>query len=177
MPITVISRTADISEDGRFRHRLTRTWLDADRITSDAFDLWVMLNPSTADGDVDDPTVRRCMSFSARDGSVHGIQILNLFSYRSTDPSVLLKRHASGFVNNHPDSSMYWVDAISNPNRRRVIAAWGSTPRPASHAIMNLRRYALDLVCLGTNRDGSPKHPVRLANATPFRPYTLTEEV
>lgn len=57
-----------ISECGRYRYALTRTW--DTRRTAVAF---VMLNPSTADATTDDPTVRRCASFARR--------------LRSTDPA------------------------------------------------------------------------------------------
>jgi hypothetical protein len=54
---------------------------------------WVMLNPSTADAEVDDPTIRRCMSFAKREG-YDGIEVLNLYGLRATKPKHLL---------DHPD--------------------------------------------------------------------------
>lgn len=52
-------RDAVISDDGRYRYLLWRCW-DPNRATV----TWIMLNPSTADALQDDPTIRRCISFS-----------------------------------------------------------------------------------------------------------------
>ena len=69
-----------------FRYSLERTWnSDIDRV------LFIMLNPSTADANVDDATSRRCMSFAARWGK-GGIVVGNLFALLSTDPKGLFDR-------------------------------------------------------------------------------------
>lgn len=55
-----IKRSAWISSCGRYRYSLTRDWKregDFDRTC-----VFVILNPSTADGSVDDPTIRKCIS-------------------------------------------------------------------------------------------------------------------
>lgn len=82
-PGTEQLRGAVISDDGRYRYRLWRTW--APELPRMA---WIMLNPSTADAEVDDPTIRRCVGFAKREGC-GGIEVVNLYAYRSTDPSVL----------------------------------------------------------------------------------------
>lgn len=57
---------------------------------------------------------------------------------------------------------------------RTVIAAWGTHPatmpdRRDEHVLNLLRRRPIH--CLGTNSDGSPKHPVRLRADTPRHLY------
>jgi hypothetical protein len=43
---------------------------------------FVMLNPSKADADIDDNTIRRCISFAKKWG-FDGIYITNLFAFRT----------------------------------------------------------------------------------------------
>jgi hypothetical protein len=73
-------RGALLSEDGRYRYRLWRLWDDLAPVM-----VWVMLNPSTADADLDDPTIRKCIGF-AKANRHGGIIVVNLFAWRATDP-------------------------------------------------------------------------------------------
>lgn len=47
--------------------------------------MFIMLTPSTADADTDDPTIRRCIGF-AKSSGFGGLYVGNLFAYRSTQP-------------------------------------------------------------------------------------------
>ena len=51
----MMQRRALISDDGQYRYRLLRRWSDSERASA----TFIMLNPSTADAEVDDPTIRR----------------------------------------------------------------------------------------------------------------------
>ena len=78
---SAMTGTAWISECGRYRYSLTRRF-------ADGLDLvFVMLNPSTADADKDDPTIRRCCGFADRMG-FGGIIVVNLFALRAAAPEV-----------------------------------------------------------------------------------------
>ena len=50
--------SAVLSPCRQYRYALWRKWADGPQV------LFVMLNPSTADESVDDPTIRRCISFA-----------------------------------------------------------------------------------------------------------------
>src|SRR5438128_11131670 len=76
---------ATFSRDRRYRYRLWRRW---DR--SRAVVAFVMLSPSTADAMHDDPTIRRCVGF-ARAWGCGGVDVVNLFALRATDPRALRK--------------------------------------------------------------------------------------
>ena len=71
---------AVISDCKRYRYRLWRIWNG-----SQSRLVFVMLNPSTADGEQDDPTIRKCVGFAERLG-YGGIEVVNLFAWRATDP-------------------------------------------------------------------------------------------
>ena len=77
-----MNRAAIISPCGQFRYWLRRQW------GGDGTLLYVMLNPSTADADVDDATVRRCIRF-ARDHGFGAMEVVNLFAHRATKPADL----------------------------------------------------------------------------------------
>jgi len=80
----LLQRGAVISPCGLYRYSLTRTWSAALPLP------FVMLNPSTADADIDDPTIRRCMAFARREHA-GGIIVANVFAYRATSPADLWK--------------------------------------------------------------------------------------
>ena len=69
-----VSAAADIRGD--YRYSLTRIWDEALPAI-----MFVLLNPSTADAQQLDPTLRRCVSFAKCEGS-GGMVILNLPSPR-----------------------------------------------------------------------------------------------
>jgi hypothetical protein len=76
-------RGALLSECGQYRYRLWRLWDALAPVM-----VWVLLNPSTADADTDDPTVRKCVGF-ARAHRYGGVVLVNLFAWRATDPKQL----------------------------------------------------------------------------------------
>ena len=86
---------------GEYRYLLWRTW-DVSRPRL----LWVLLNPSTADGRTDDPTLRRSISFS-RDWQYGGLEIVNLFALRSR----------------HPRDLFMAADPVGNKNDQYLVAA------------------------------------------------------
>lgn len=76
-----VQKRASISPCGLYRYSLERWW-----DTSCYARYYIMLNPSTADAEVDDPTIRRCMGLAKRD-RFGGIVVLNLFAFRATSPA------------------------------------------------------------------------------------------
>jgi hypothetical protein len=83
-----VAASADIRGD--YRYKLTRVW-DAALSTL----TFVLLNPSTADAVQVDPTLRRCMAFARREG-YGGLDVVNLYAFRTKDPKVLMRRTLSG---------------------------------------------------------------------------------
>lgn len=75
-----VKRAASISECGTYRWTLQRRWAAGERVC------WIMLNPSTADAERDDPTVLRCMAFS-RSWGYGGLIVVNLYPFRSSKPA------------------------------------------------------------------------------------------
>jgi len=109
--------TAVFDPTRTFRYRLSRTWDREGPVVA-----FVMLNPSTADAEVLDPTVRRCVGF-ARAWEFGSLEVVNLFAFRATDPRDLLLAAAPV----GPDNDQAIVDAASAADR--VVAAWGTRGR------------------------------------------------
>lgn len=152
-----IVRGAALSEDGVYRYQLSRMWSPAPR------DVWIMLNPSTADADVDDPTIRRCMRFS-RDWGAGGIVVVNLFALRATDPNEL-RRHPDP-IGPDNDAAIARAVTIARARGGNVIVAWGSHVM-AVHRGRHVRDLVGDpLLCLGTTRGDHPRHPLYVRAST-----------
>jgi hypothetical protein len=148
-----------ISKCGLYRYLLTRTWGEGQPVT------WVMLNPSTADASLDDPTIRRCIAFSRLWG-YGGLRVVNLFAYRATNPKLLPK--VADPVG--PDNNQAIRDAVNGCD---IVAAWGKggSLRERDIAVLNNILDDREILCLGMNGDGSPKHPLYLAAQTRLVPY------
>jgi len=74
---------AVFSPDEVYRYRLERDFQRPGPVHA-----WIMLTPSTADAETNDPTVRRCVGFSHAWGAGRLI-VTNLYALRSTDPAAL----------------------------------------------------------------------------------------
>jgi len=160
--LTGAASRAVFSELRTHRYLLTRNWQPDLPVMT-----WVMLNPSTADAFADDPTIRRCITFARREGC-GGIEVVNLFALRSTDPRELRR---------HPDPVGPLNDehiAGACPAGRTVVAAWGTHASLISRACTvawMLAEAGVPLHCLGTTRQGHPRHPLYVPAATPLEPY------
>lgn len=158
--VPFVIKTARISECGAYRYRLTRHW-DAGRPPM----TFVMLNPSTADADIDDPTIRRCIGFAKREGA-GGIVVVNLYAYRATDPKNLPNDGSKV----GPKNESYLYDALMEANGRPVVCAWG-TKGNGSFFAQWAKGYGANLMALGITKDGFPKHPLYIAGDAPLMPY------
>lgn len=144
----------------RYRYSLWRWWGEGNGEKCN----FVMLNPSTADENVLDPTVRRCAGF-AYDWGYSGLTVTNLFALRSTDPKELYR--AVGPTGGKENDNAILAAAMTSGC---VVCAWGV------HGVhMNRGKRVAQLlaefepVCLGLTREGQPKHPLYLKKSTKRR--------
>jgi hypothetical protein len=144
-------RGATLSPDGLYRYDLTRRWSDVGGTV-----LWIMLNPSRADADADDPTIRRVVRFSKR-WHFGSAVVVNLFAYRSTSPAALSSVDDPVGPDNDLAIARHLEDA------HRVVAAWGQYGKLGDRArvVAELaREYDQQLLCLGRTQAGAPRHPL-----------------
>ena len=128
--------------------------------------LFVMLNPSTADAEQNDPTIRRCLSFAESWGATK-LTVVNLFALRSTDPKKLLD-HSDPVG---PENDDHIFDQISKHASGLKIAAWGASANAKERAFRVSMMTKWD--SLGTTKDGSPRHPLYVKGDTSFKEWRL----
>lgn len=155
-------KAAVMSEDGEYRYRLSRCW----DTTGDTV-AFIMLNPSTADAEEDDPTLRRCIRF-AQSWGYGSLTVGNLFALRSSDPDVL-----SG----HPDpvgkkNDTYLLQIAENADR--VVVAWGHRGGLRGRASDALNLLSCPLYAFGTTKDGHPLHPLYQPKDSELEPYSIS---
>lgn len=146
-----LTKSAEFSVCGTYRYQLGRLW-GAGRSPLG----WIMLNPSTADADLDDPTIRRCMGF-ARVWGYDGILVGNLYALRSTDPSVLATHSDPSGPENHR-----WIGHIAR-TCHDVVCAWGAHRMATTRALSMVelvQANGAQAWCLGTTKGGHPRHPL-----------------
>lgn len=128
-----------------------------------------MLNPSTADEQQNDPTVRRAIGY-ALDRGYGSIEVVNVFALRSTDPKGLTRALADGIDPVGPRND----EAIRRASGRAqtVVAAWGShaTLLDRDRAVRRLLASHDRCVALGLTGSGLPRHPLYLRADAPFVP-------
>ena len=147
-----MSAGARFSRDRRYRYRLWRRWDPSRPVVA-----FCMLNPSTADERSNDPTIRRCIGF-ARDWGYGGVEIVNLFAWRSTDPRELREVHDPV----GPRNDAYVAKAAERSGL--VVVAWGShvAVRSRDAEVLELLSSRARLVALGWTRERMPRHPLYL---------------
>lgn len=175
---------AVVSPCGRYRYRLWRRVVSHHaHHVKDRIALFIMLNPSTADAMLDDPTIRRCIGFAAREGC-GWLHVVNLYAYRATDPRALVS--AGDPVGPENDASIAAAIAEACASGGYVLAAWGVYPRAAAR-VETVRAICRSLggdalYCLGTSAAGHPRHPLYLRadarvaiwNPSPWTPGVQT---
>lgn len=168
-----MNKDALLSRDGRYRYWLTRGPAGLSRGAEPQL-LFIMLNPSTADADQDDPTIRRCLGYMEREGFAH-LKVVNLFALRATKPRALRE----------PDDPM---DAIGADNEfhvltsatrchdsgGKIVCAWGihgCLYGMDKKAIKALQNIPAPLYSLGETAFGQPCHPLYLRRDQPLQPF------
>lgn len=166
-----LEKGATVSADGRYRYRLWREWRDimtprehwrwlgakdgaGHELGEPKAVLFIMLNPSTADGDVDDPTIRKCVGF-AKALCYDRLEVVNLFAHRATKPQDM--KHSDDPVGH--ENQGYVEDAADRAGK--IICAWG-THGGHINQDETMLGWLAGRTCwaLGTTKDGFPLHPL-----------------
>ncbi|KLK91380.1 hypothetical protein AA309_19965 [Microvirga vignae] len=157
--------SAIISPCGLYRYRLERE-LSPCRGTL----AFIMVNPSTADAEQDDATIRKVRGFAERH-SYSRIVVGNLFAFRATDIKALRGLDYRCAVG--PDNDEH-LRAIMG-EATAIVAAWGPMAklppllRDRYHGIITMaQQLGKRLHCLGIAKDGHPRHPLMTPYSMPL---------
>jgi hypothetical protein len=152
-----IIRSANFSKDGMHRFWLMRSWTDQPKMVT-----IIGLNPSTADAEYDDPTIRSCIRLVKQNG-YGGFVMCNLFTYISPSPLDLSVAIAVG-NGNRKESNDTLVRMIANSHK--AICAWGNFRYDdRAREVLSMIKEPM---CFGKNGNGSPCHPLYLKTDTPL---------
>ena len=154
-----MNRSAIFDETGAYRYALYRSW-DAGRGTC----LFIMLNPSTADDQKDDPTVSRCIKYAQRCGYKE-LVVANTFALRSTDPTKLY---------GHPDPigpKNNWYLKHLAKTADKIVCAWGNHGAYMGRGDAVIKMLSgRELYAFEITSKGQPKHPLyQRADSSLFR--------
>jgi hypothetical protein len=136
---------AIFSECRNYRYALIRIWDEnKPRI------MFIGLNPSTANESQNDPTIRRVINF-AKGWGYGGVFMLNLFSIISSNPNVLLTCA-------DPVDNDRYLKSFGEQSKD-ILFAWGNFKQADKRAKVVSSMFE-KAVCLGLNKNGTPKHPL-----------------
>ena len=143
----LVNKNATFSDCRKYRYVISRTW-DGKKKTI----LFIGLNPSTADEQIDDPTIRRCINY-AQNWGYGSLLMVNLFAYRATMPTELKK--VKNPIGN--DNDLHIKELIKKVDL--TVAAWGN-----EGSLLNrdkeIKKIIPNLMCLKINKSGQPAHPL-----------------
>jgi hypothetical protein len=140
-----ILQNARFSNDKKHRYKLSRHWdLNKPQI------LYIMLNPSIGNESIDDPTIRRLLSFTKK-FDYGGFFVGNLFTYITPNPKTL--DTSIGLTNKN-------LNVLTNlvSKADEVVYAWGNSIEEPNE----LKKLISNPMCFGKNLNGTPKHPLYL---------------
>ena len=153
-------KSAILSDCRKYRYSLSRIWDN-----SKPYVLVIGLNPSTADENVDDRTVKKCENY-AKNWGFGGLKVVNLFAFRATLPVDMMRAdNPVGFDNDR------YIKELSK-DAALTIVAWGN-----DGSYLGRDKEVLKLIknpmCININKTGQPSHPLFQKKELKSRPYLV----
>lgn len=158
IPTKALHNKAEFSDCMDYRFTLRRDFGLGEGIIN-----FIMLNPSTANEEFNDPTVARCEN-RALAGGFQEMIVTNIFAYRATDPKnmkqVVSDKHIGPIGDKNDQAIIHSADIAD-----MIICAWGNHGLFMERG-MNVKKilqpFAYKLHYLKLNGNGEPAHPLYL---------------
>ncbi len=154
--------TAFYSPCETYRYGLRRVWAQGPEL------MFVMLNPSTATEEKNDPTIERCQRRAVQLG-FGGLRIANLFAFRATLPTDLRKANDPEGPEN-ADVLRDWSGCCA-----MTIAGWGAHGALLGQGAKVAPALIGDVRHLGLTKEGHPRHPLYVSYATQPVPWPIDQ--
>lgn len=154
----------------KYRYRLRQIWDPSLPLVC-----FLMLNPSTADEIKNDPTVERVERRCRKIAGCGGMEVVNIFAFRSTAPDVMKTQPDPV----GPNNDMHILEATRSA--MMVVCAWGRHGQHmgrGNHVLQMLHDNNIPTFCLKVNSDGYPAHPLYIGydiEPMPFTPVTVLQ--
>jgi hypothetical protein len=150
---------ATISKCHKFRYQLWRIW-----DISKPLALFVLLNPSTADGNKDDPTIRRLVGF-CKQWQLGGFYVVNIYPFRTKSPTELKQYLYVERDSEYGEAAMNNRTYASELSKKCSVAVFGWGVHHDNRETLDIERYKevlgdIPVVCLGMTKNGHPRHPL-----------------
>jgi len=160
-----MKKGAIFSDDRIYRYNLFREREEGKGIIN-----FLLLNPSTADENVNDPTVERCQRRAFVLEGFRTMVVTNIFAYRSTDPAGLLETPFPV----GPENDFYILrEALASSV---VVCAGGNHGRLSGrgrYVATMLRDAGVSLFALRLSKTGQPCHPLYLPYEERIKPWKI----
>lgn len=164
--------SAVLSECGKYRYRLER---DIGAMFGGPVYAFFGINPSTADAETDDATVRKWKGFVTRWRGSRFI-VGNVFAYRATDVKELAKVTAP--IGPQNDSHLFNICEEADI----LVPCWGNRGKLPKHlqrhldfTLSYIGGHGKPVMTFGLSKSGDPLHPLMLGYDTPLRSLKPTE--
>lgn len=158
---------AQFSPCRQYRYALWRIWDESLPLV-----MFIGLNPSTANENENDPTIKSVCRIAANNG-YGGVYMMNCFPYVSTDPKQMLlcqPKSKEWSLNN------LWLMDIGQ-TCKDVVFAWGNFDVVKEMGRdKQLSALFPNAKALHINKNGSPKHPLYCKSETKFIPFIQSNQ-
>lgn len=144
-----------------------------------------MINPSTADENFNDATIKKCLKIAEHHDCEH-VYVVNLIPYRSKDVNEVenfINSLSPNDLNKMNQDNWNYINQILDKNKNSIIiCGWGKYDKvngTYQQACQFYKKYSsYNLKCLKINKDESPIHPLFIKSTTlllDFNPKNLIQ--
>lgn len=148
--LVYIDKGATFSEDMKHRYVLWRTWDDVKKVA-----MCIGLNPSTANNETDDSTIRYLTKVLDANG-YGGLSMVNCYTHITSKPEELPVGEAMPYAAAE-------IMQLNAHNCQEIIFCWGNFKEITPAMVGAMHIMFPNAKCFGKTKAGNPMHPQAFA--------------